>query len=130
MRKYGFKLFSTNLQNNPAFVDEAAAFVRANNREMFIELMVVPTTPAEDWDVFRDKFAGLEVTIHAPHNTMNFDTGYPERFESNAKILDAARRPPICLTRKLSSFMPAAAGNVSIWRKRRGSFVCSAIRGL
>ena len=92
MRKYGFKLFSTNLQNNPAFVDEAAAFVRANNREMFIELMVVPTTPAEDWDVFRDKFAGLEVTIHAPHNTMNFDTGYPERFESNAKILDAARR--------------------------------------
>lgn len=92
MRKYGFKLFSTNLQNNPAFIDEAAAFVRANNREMFIELMVVPTTPAEDWDVFRDKFAGLEVTIHAPHNTMNFDTGYPERFESNAKILDAARR--------------------------------------
>ena len=41
MRKYGFKLFSTNLQNNPAFIDEAAAFVRANNREMFIELMVV-----------------------------------------------------------------------------------------
>ena len=37
MRKYGFKLFSTNLQNNPAFIDEAAAFVRANNREMFIE---------------------------------------------------------------------------------------------
>ena len=96
MRKYGFKLFSTNLQNNPAFVDEAAAFVRANNREMFIELMVVPTTPAEDWDVFRDKFAGLEVTIHAPHNTMNFDTGYPERFESNAKILDAARRRGTC----------------------------------
>ena len=127
MRKYGFKLFSTNLQNNPAFIDEAAAFVRANNREMFIELMVVPTTPAEDWDVFRDKFAGLEVTIHAPHNTMNFDTGYPERFESNAKILDAAR--PICLMRKLSSFMPAAAGNVSIWKKRRGSFVCSTIRG-
>ena len=113
MRKYGFKLFSTNLQNNPAFIDEAAAFVRANNREMFIELMVVPTTPAEDWDVFRDKFAGLEVTIHAPHNTMNFDTGYP-----------------ICLTRKLSSFMPAAAGSGSIWKKRRGSFVCSAIRGL
>lgn len=28
MRKYGFKLFSTNLQNNPAFVDEAAAFVQ------------------------------------------------------------------------------------------------------
>lgn len=130
MRKYGFKLFSTNLQNNPAFIDEAAAFVRANNREMFIELMVVPTTPAEDWDVFRDKFAGLEVTIHAPHNTMNFDTGYPERFESNAKILEPRGGPPICLTRKLSSFMPAAAGSGSIWKKRRGSFVCSAIRGL
>lgn len=46
MRKYGFKLFSTNLQNNPAFIDEAAA------------------------------------------------------------------------------------GSGSIWKKRRGSFVCSAIRGL
>ncbi len=92
MRKYGFKLFSTNLQNNPVFVDEAAAFVRANNKEMFVELMVVPSTPAEDWGIFRRKFAGLEVTIHAPHNAMNFDTGYRERFESNAKILQAAQQ--------------------------------------
>lgn len=65
MRKYGLSCFPPICKTIPAFVDEAAAFVRANNREMFIELMVVPTTPAEDWDVFRDKFAGLEVTIHA-----------------------------------------------------------------
>ncbi len=92
MRRYGFKLFSTNLQNNPAFVDEAAGFVRANQESMFVELMVVPTTPAEDMAVLHDKLAGLEVTIHAPHNAMNFDTGHKENFEGNVKILASAQR--------------------------------------
>ena len=92
MRKYGFKLFSSNLQNNPAFVDEAAAFVRQNCLEMFVELMIIPSTPEADLALLQQKFAGLEVTIHAPHNSMGFDTGYRERFESNAKILSHAQR--------------------------------------
>lgn len=32
MRKYGFKLFSTNRKTTGVY-DEAAAFVRANNRK-------------------------------------------------------------------------------------------------
>ncbi len=92
MRKYGFKLFSSNIQNNPKFVDEAVAFVRENAQEMFIELMTIPSTSDEDYKKLQEKFRGLEVTIHAPHNAMNFDTGYRNKFDENVKILAHAQK--------------------------------------
>ena len=92
MRRFGFKLFSSNLQNNPSFVAEATEFVRANRLKMYIELMVLPTTPADDMETYRSLFAGLDVVIHAPHNAMNFDTGYAERFADNVKIVSYAQK--------------------------------------
>lgn len=92
MRKYGFKLFSTNLQSHPHFVDEAVEFVRAHNAEMYIELMAVPSTREEDWMGLKQKFAGLQVTIHAPHNSMGFDTGYKEKLAQNVQILSCAQK--------------------------------------
>lgn len=87
MRKYSFKLFSTNLQNNPKVVSEGADFVRNNPERMFIELMVVPQTPTADLESFKRLFDGLEVRIHAPHNVMGFDAGSRALEKQNREIL-------------------------------------------
>ncbi|MBR1648761.1 MAG: hypothetical protein IJ689_04080 [Alphaproteobacteria bacterium] len=92
MRKFGFKLFSTNLQNNPALVDEAAEFVRNHKERMFIELMVIPDCGIESLNIFKHKFADLEVRIHAPHNIMGFDAGSRELEKSNIRILASSQR--------------------------------------
>lgn len=92
MRKFGFKLFSTNLQNNPKIVENGVEFVRANSRDMFIELMVVQTTSAEEINYLAKKFKGLEVRLHAPHNAMGFDTGSNEAEEYNGQVLDMVKK--------------------------------------
>lgn len=92
MRKYSFKLFSTNLQNNPRVVDESAEFVRSQSSKMFIELMVVPEMSEEDLLTFRRKFAGLEVRIHAPHNIMGFDAGDRGKEKQNREILAVSQK--------------------------------------
>ena len=47
MRKYGFKIFTTNLKTAPALIKECADFV-VSKEDMFIELMVVPETTEDD----------------------------------------------------------------------------------
>lgn len=90
MRKYGFKLFNTNLQDNPSFVDGAVEFVRSNIDDMFIELMIIPSVSIEDMVALKQKFSGLEVTIHAPHHMMGFDPGNKAHFKENSDLITKA----------------------------------------
>ena len=91
MRKYSFKLFSSNVQNNPNLVIQGLDFVRKNADRMFVELMVVPQTPKEDIDTFAELAKGVEVRIHAPHNVMGFDAGDKSKEKENCQILSSSQ---------------------------------------
>lgn len=92
MRKYSFKLFSSNLRNNPTIVDESVNFIRLRPHDMFIELMVVPETTTDELKIFKNKFSGIEMRIHAPHNIMGFDAGNPELEKKNQQILSLSQK--------------------------------------
>ena len=91
MRKYSFKLFSTNLRNNPKIVEEGGEYVRAHRDRMFVELMVVPDAPKDDLRLIRSLLEGCEVRIHAPHNTMGFDAGNKSLEKQNLEILSLSQ---------------------------------------
>ena len=86
MRKFGFKIFSTNLQTAPTLIKECAEFA-SNTQDMFIELMVVANTTKEDLNNLKQQLGNIEVRIHAPHNTMGFDAGNKDLEQQNRKIL-------------------------------------------
>ena len=74
MRKYGFKIFNTNLQTAPALIGECAAFAKGKD-DVFVELMVLPHTSETDLQQIRQHLDNIEVRIHAPHHVMGFDAG-------------------------------------------------------
>ena len=76
MRKYSFKIFSSNINDNPRIIEDGAKYVLEHKDRMFIELMILPKTTRDDLRVLRDKFDGLEIRLHAPHHLMNFDAGW------------------------------------------------------
>ena len=67
MRKFGLKLFSTNLNTNPALLEQGIELVKKHSTDMFIELMIKDSGFAE-LDVLAKMFAGIEVRLHAPHH--------------------------------------------------------------
>lgn len=91
MRKFGFKVFSTNLQTAPALIGECAAFAK-NKDDMFVELMVVPNTSEEDLQHIKQQLINTEVRIHAPHHVMGFDAGNKNKEKQNCEILATAQR--------------------------------------
>lgn len=74
MRKFGFKVFDTNLHNAPDFVRECALFT-ANKEDMFVELMVSTEIPLEELSAFKQILKDVEVRIHAAHSSFGFDVG-------------------------------------------------------
>ena len=92
MHRLGFKLFTTDIQNNPNFTAETIEFVREHELETYIELMVIPSTTEEILKKFQNFLSGIEVVIHAPHNSMGFDTGCQDCFADNVKILSYAQK--------------------------------------
>jgi len=91
MRKYGFKLFSSNLRTAPQLIDECANYASARD-DMFIELMVVPDSTDNDLHVLKKRMQNVEVRIHAPHNTMGFDAGNRELVKQNQNLLALAQK--------------------------------------
>ena len=91
MRKYSFKLFSTNLRNNPKIVEEGGEYVRAHSDRMFIELMIVPDTPKSDLDIIKGLLRDIEVRIHAPHHLMKVDVGNKNLEKQNREILSQSQ---------------------------------------
>ena len=91
MRKYGFKLFSSNLRTAPQLIDECVDYASARD-DMFIELMVVPDSTEDDLRILKKRMKNVEVRIHAPHNTMGFDPGNKELAEQNKNILALSQK--------------------------------------
>lgn len=92
MRRFGFKIFSNNLQNNPQVLADIEAFVRRHRQQTFIEMMVLPQTTEAELQQYAERFADLTVTIHAPHHLYGFDPARRELEKSNRKMLEVARR--------------------------------------
>lgn len=91
MRKYGFKLFSSNLRTAPELIGECAGYA-ADRDDMFIELMVVPDCTEDDLRVLKKQIGGVEVRIHAPHNDMGFDAGNAELERQNKTVLSMSQK--------------------------------------
>lgn len=91
MRKYGFKIFTTNLKTAPALIKECADFA-VSKEDMFLELMVVPESSEDDLHEIRKITENLEVRIHAPHHKMGFDASDKDLESSNIKILGKAQK--------------------------------------
>lgn len=87
MRKFGLKLFSTNLNTNPALLEQGIELVKKHSTDMFIELMIKDSGFAE-LDVLAKMFAGIEVRLHAPHHLLGFDAGNHALESSNRKLLE------------------------------------------
>lgn len=85
MKKFGFKIFSTNLQKAPALIKMCGDFA-STKEDMFIELMVVPTSTKDDLIKIKHQLKGVEVRIHAPHTAFGFDVGDVELEQQNRKI--------------------------------------------
>jgi len=86
LRKFGFKIFTNNLNNSPQLIEDVAKYLQENDGA-FVELMVVNDTSVDDIQKLKMYFRGAEVRVHAPHNIMGFDTGCAEKELSNRKIL-------------------------------------------
>ncbi len=91
MRKFGFKLFSSNLQTAPALPEECAEFASAQN-DMFIELMVSPQSSLEDLMKLKEYIGKTEVRIHAPHKAFGFDAGNEALERQNLKLFASAQK--------------------------------------
>ena len=88
MRKFGFKLFSTNIQATPDLVKECAEFARSKD-DVFIEITALAESSKDDWQKIKNLLEGLEVRIHASY--IGFDTGNIEQEQQNKKILAFAQ---------------------------------------
>ena len=91
MRKFGFKIFSTNLETAPQLIKECADFAKTQS-DVFIELMVVANSEKSDLKKIKEQIGNVEVRIHTPHNTMGFDAGNKELEQSNKKILTLSQK--------------------------------------
>lgn len=91
MRKYGVKLWSTNIIRNPILVNDIAKAVDEGVFD-FVELFAVPETYDETaQDIFK-LFSNTKVNIHASHSGFGFDTGCKERLKENAKQFNEAQK--------------------------------------
>ena len=83
MRKFGFKLFSTNLVTAPAVIKECADFA-ATKSDVFIEIMAHTDSSEDDFIKIKKIVGDTEVRIHAPHDSMGFDAGNKELEQSDS----------------------------------------------
>ena len=90
MRKFGFKIFSTNLYTAPMLIKECAEFASLTS-DIFIELMVVPDSTIADLKKIKKQIGNIEVRIHAPHDNMGFDAGDKMKEKQNLKILSLSQ---------------------------------------
>ena len=90
MRKFGFKIYSTNLYNAPKLIKECAEFASSVS-DAFIELMIVPDSTLADLKTIKAQIGDLEVRIHAPHDGMGFDPANKELQQQNQTLFAKAQ---------------------------------------
>lgn len=87
MRKFGFKIFSTNLQNAPEFVKECADYAAVQN-DMFVELMVLTGRPQSELYELKKILKDVEVRIHTVHSSFGFDVGNKNLEKQNKEMFE------------------------------------------
>jgi len=91
MRKFGFKVYSTNLYNAPNLIKECAEYA-SSVPDAFIELMVVPDSTMTDIKTIKEQIGDVEVRIHAPHDGMGFDPANKELQQKNQNLVAFAQK--------------------------------------
>lgn len=91
MRKFGFKVYSTNLYDAPKLIKQCAEYASTVS-DAFIELMVVPSSPMADLKKIKEEVGDVEVRIHAPHDGMGFNPGNREMEQHNINLLDLSQK--------------------------------------
>jgi len=87
MRKFGFKIFSSNLQTAPSFVRECSEFASQKN-DMFVELMVLPDRPQSELHELKEILKNVEVRIHAVYSSFGFDAGNKDLEKQNRQMFE------------------------------------------
>ncbi len=88
MRKYSFKLFSSNIRNNPKIIEDGMKYVSEHDDRMFVELMVLTETSRDDLRAIKECSCDVEIRLHAPHHLMNFDAGNKNLEAENRRIIE------------------------------------------
>lgn len=89
MRKFGFKVFSTNLHTTPKIIKECGEFA-ATKSDVFVEVMAHPDTSDADLEKIKSLLENVEVRIHAYH--IGFDPANRENEHQNQKIIAFAQK--------------------------------------
>lgn len=91
MRKFGFKVYSTNLSTAPNLIKDCAEFA-ASVPDAFIELMVEPSSTMADLKKIIKQVGDVEIRIHAPHDGMGFDPGNKELAQNNKALVALSQK--------------------------------------
>ncbi|MDR1694951.1 MAG: TIM barrel protein [Lactobacillaceae bacterium] len=91
MRKYGVKLWSSNIIKSPDLVKDIAKAVNGGVFD-FVELFAVPDTFDETAKNLFNLLHKAKVNIHASHSGFGFDTGNKEKLNQNLKQFNEAQR--------------------------------------
>jgi len=91
MRKFGFKIYSTNLYTAPKLIKEYAEFA-SSVPDAFIELMIEPSSTMADLRKIKEQVGRVEVRIHAPHDGMGFNPGNKELQQKNQSLVALAQK--------------------------------------
>lgn len=89
MRKWGFKVFSTNLQTTPELIRECAEFA-SHKSDIFIELTAITNSTKEDFIKIKEQTQGVEIRIHASQR--NFNPADKKREQQNREIVAFAQK--------------------------------------
>lgn len=98
MRKFGFKVYSSNLYDAPELIKDCAKYASSVS-DSFIELMIVPSCTTADLKKIKEQIGDVEVRIHAPHDSMGFDPGNKELEKQNKEL--------VVLSQKAADFFDA-----------------------
>ncbi len=90
MRKFGFKVFDTNLHNAPDFVRECADYA-AQKEDMFAELMISSRLHQDEFSTLKEILKNVEVRIHAAHSSFGFDLGNKNSELQNRQMFEYAQ---------------------------------------
>ena len=87
MRKFGFKLFNSNLRNAPEFVKECADYA-GQKKDMFVELLVLTDRPQSELYELKKILKDVEVRIHCVHSSYVFDAGNKSLEKKNCQMFE------------------------------------------
>lgn len=91
MRKYGVKLWSTNILSTPDLIKDITKALKEGVFD-FVELFAVPESYDKTSKALYNEFKSEKITIHAAHSSFGFDTGDKNKLKQNLKQFAEAQK--------------------------------------